>query len=194
MYQEQHGCCSVLLGRIRNAAGLSHLSPKEQFAWQHHFYCVMDRVIEQHQVYKLYGGPQGFMVSSGVAEPDVRHAATLLRCALHLHTAARELRLPCGAPVDLCLSLASGEAYSGLLGTASLTYQIVGRCVQEAQQLLDSQPFVPLLIAGSMHQELGKEVTEGLVRLGAVALRGWPPGEEVGVYSLPRFGGMVLAR
>lgn len=104
------------------------------------------------------------MVSSGVAEPDVRLAATLLRCALHLHTAAREvrprrsgcsgrqvcllttacahtaslhcvptacpaelplqLRLPCGAPVDLCLSLASGEAYSGLLGTASLTYQV----------------------------------------------------------------------
>lgn len=36
------------------------------------------------QVYKLYGGSHGFMLSTGVAEADPTHATTLLRCALHL--------------------------------------------------------------------------------------------------------------
>lgn len=66
-------------------------------------------------------------------------------------------------------------------------------CAKTAPTSLRYARSAPVQIAGSMHQELGKEVTEGLVRLGAIALRGWPPGEEVGVYSLPRFGGMVLA-
>ena len=44
------------------------------------------------QVYKLYGGPHGFMVSTGVAEPDADHAATLLRFSLHLLQATASVR------------------------------------------------------------------------------------------------------
>lgn len=36
------------------------------------------------QVYKLYGGPDGFMLSTGVAEPDEHHAANLLRAGLQI--------------------------------------------------------------------------------------------------------------
>ena len=44
------------------------------------------------QVYKLYGGPHGFMISTGVAEPDADHAATLLRFSLHVLQAAQNVR------------------------------------------------------------------------------------------------------
>ena len=44
------------------------------------------------QVYKLYGGPHGFMISTGVAEPDADHAATLLRFSLHVLQAAQSVR------------------------------------------------------------------------------------------------------
>lgn len=36
------------------------------------------------QVYKVHGGPLGFMLSTNVAEADAQHAATLLRCAREL--------------------------------------------------------------------------------------------------------------
>ncbi|KAL4436869.1 hypothetical protein ABPG75_004008 [Micractinium tetrahymenae] len=199
LFDEHHSSASVLMGRVCNDGQLRLLPPKDQFEWLHRFYSVVDRIIGQHKVYKLYGGAQGFMLSAGVAEPDKQHAASLLRCALHLHTAAREIKLPGGTPIDLCLALASGEAHSGLLGSASLTYQIVGRCVQEAQELLDSQAAIPLLIADSMHRELSPEVTQGLVRLGGVGLDGvgldlCSQGEQAGVYSLPRYGHMALVR
>lgn len=44
------------------------------------------------QVYKLYGGPHGFMVSTGVAESDEQHASTLLRFALHVLQAVQAVR------------------------------------------------------------------------------------------------------
>lgn len=37
-----------------------------------------------HQVYKLFGSPFGFMLSTNVAEPDPQHATTLLACAREL--------------------------------------------------------------------------------------------------------------
>ena len=71
------------------------------------------------QVYKLYGGAHGFLISTAVAEPDEAHAATLLRFALHLHQtmqnvsapAARLLAEPAGQPA----ALFRGQATCGVL-------------------------------------------------------------------------------
>lgn len=80
-----------LLNRIRNEGHLLRLPPHDQFRWLHRFYLVLDRIAEQHRVYKLYGGPHGFMISTGVAEPDADHATTLLRFSLHLLQAAQSV-------------------------------------------------------------------------------------------------------
>ena len=77
--------------RIRNEDSLLCLPPHDQFRWLHRFYLVLDRIAEQHRVYKLYGGPHGFMISTGVAEADADHAATLLRFSLHLLQAAQSV-------------------------------------------------------------------------------------------------------
>lgn len=45
-------------------------------------------------MYKLYGGPHGFMISTGVAEADEDHASTLLRFALHALQALQQVRAP----------------------------------------------------------------------------------------------------
>jgi hypothetical protein len=129
--------------RIRNEDALLCLPPHEQFRWLHRFYLVLDRIAEQHRVYKLYGGPHGFMVSTGVAEPDPEHAATLLRFALHLTQAVQSIRLAGSTPLDLVLVLASGPASSGLLGTTSLTYQ--ARLSQLGTCAAWFQPVIPAL-------------------------------------------------
>lgn len=194
LYKEEHEGCSLLHGRFRNSHLLSRLPHQQQFAWLHHFYLLMDRLAGQHKVYKLHGSPHGFLVSAAVAAPDPQHPATLLRFALHLHQAAQKVALPGGQPLDLLMALASGPASSGLLGRLSLTYQVVGRCQEEARELAETQREVPLAIAGSTEELLSPEVRQGLVRLGSVQLRCCPPGEPTAVYSLPRYGGLQLTR
>ncbi|KAL4448432.1 hypothetical protein ABPG75_005651 [Micractinium tetrahymenae] len=194
LYQDEHGSVSVLHGRFRNGHLLLRLSHQQQFAWLHRFYLLMDRVAAQHKVYKLHGSPHGFLVSAAVAEPDPQHAASLLRFALHLHQTAQKIALPGGQPVDVCMALASGPASSGLLGRASLTYQIVGRCQDEAQELAETQQKAPLVISGSLAERLSPEAQQGLVRLGSLRLRSCPPGEEMAVFGLPRYGDLPLMR
>ena len=49
------------------------------------------------QVYKVQGGPLGFMLSTNVAEADAQHAATLLRCARELlHVVGQASGVACG--------------------------------------------------------------------------------------------------
>ncbi|KAI7846098.1 hypothetical protein COHA_000359 [Chlorella ohadii] len=148
MYEDEHESCSILLARIRNDHLLLAYDSHDQFRWLHRFYLVLDRIAEQHRVYKLYGGPHGFVISTGVAETDEDHASTLLRFSLHVLQALQQIRLPGPAPVDLCMVLASGRAASGLLGTTSLTYQIVGRPVAVAQELIDGQRDLPFIVRG----------------------------------------------
>lgn len=195
LYEDEHSSCSVMVGRIRNDQELHRMSPADQFKWLHRFYLVIDRIAEQHRVYKLYGGAHGFLFSTAVAEPDENHAATLLRFALVVHQAAQSIRFPSKAPVDLCLCLASGEASSGLLGSTSLTYQIVGRCMYEAQELQDTQREVPFLVAGSMLKELTSSVVSGLQLLGKLPVRrSSRPSEDIEVYTLPRYSSLRLTR
>jgi hypothetical protein len=104
--------------RVRNQHHLfSGLSSAAVFKWFHKFYLVVDRVVEQHKVYKvnahvylgcpaaapsphlrlqsanrgvdfgflqLFGGAQGFMISTNVAEADADHATTMYRFLRHL--------------------------------------------------------------------------------------------------------------
>ena len=46
------------------------------------------------QVYKLYGGPRGFMICANVSEPDAHHAATLFHLAKDLHTTMQLVSWP----------------------------------------------------------------------------------------------------
>lgn len=48
--------------------------------------------------------------------------------------------------MDLVLVLASGRASSGLLGSTSLTYQIVGRSVAVARELMETQAELPFMV------------------------------------------------
>ena len=59
-----------------------HRKVKLPFCWPHLNHLNLSPSC--FQVYKLYGGSHGFMLSTGVAEADPNHATTLLRCALHL--------------------------------------------------------------------------------------------------------------
>ncbi|KAL4452450.1 hypothetical protein ABPG75_008112 [Micractinium tetrahymenae] len=171
MYFEEHESASVLLATIRNGHVLLQLPTAQQFCWWHAFFSQVDAVIGQHKVYKLYGGPHGFMLSAGVAEPDSQHAASLLCCALHLRQALQGARLPGGGPAAVAMVLSSGPCSSGLLGAASLTYQIVAQWVHATRELLEGQPHLPLMVTGSMHRELPSSIASGLHLLGSVALQ-----------------------
>lgn len=46
----------------------------------------------------------------------------------------------------MAVALGSGEMASGLLGTTSLTYQIVGRTVAVMQELVALQPQMKLMV------------------------------------------------
>ena len=76
------------------------------------------------QVFKLYGGAQGFLLATNVSEPDPNHAATLLRCAQQLmaqaeHVSLNKRRRSCKA--------GSAQAMRSMLAHA--------RCMQGAWQL-----------------------------------------------------------
>ncbi|KAL4858295.1 Adenylate cyclase [Chlorella vulgaris] len=193
MYEDEHASCSVLLAKIRNEGHLLRLPPHDQFRWLHRFYLVLDRIAEQHRVYKLYGGPHGFMISTGVAEPDADHATTLLRFSLHLLQAAQSIRVTGTAPLDMVMVLASGAATSGLLGTTSLTYQIVGKAVSVAREVMETQLEVPFIVLSGMCDELKPEVAAELAPLGSVPLR-CCPGEQEALFSLPRYAAMRLTQ
>ncbi|PRW57717.1 adenylyl cyclase isoform A [Chlorella sorokiniana] len=186
MYEDEHESCSVLVAKIRNDHLLLNYDSHDQFRWLHRFYLVLDRIAEQHRVYKLYGGPHGFMISTGVAETDEDHASTLLRFSLHVLQAIQQIRLPGLAPVDLCMVLASGRAASGLLGTTSLTYQIVGRPVAVARELMEGQRDLPFMVTSGMYQLLAEEVVAELAEAGQVDLA-CCPGEQETLYTLPRW-------
>ncbi|EFN55643.1 expressed protein [Chlorella variabilis] len=202
-YEDEHASCSVLLAKIRNEDSLLCLPPHDQFRWLHRFYLVLDRIAEQHRVYKLYGGPHGFMISTGVAEADADHAATLLRFSLHLLQAAQSvsaaaagaalIRLAGSVPLDLVMVMASGPATSGLLGTTSLTYQIVGRCVSVAREVMETQQKVPFIVTSGMYDSLDPSVAGELTVLGSMPLR-CCPGEQEQLYSLPRYTALPMSK
>ncbi|KAL4457367.1 hypothetical protein ABPG75_012232 [Micractinium tetrahymenae] len=191
MYEDEHASCSVLLAKIRNEDKLLSLPAHDQFRWLHRFYLVLDRIAEQHRVYKLYGGPHGFMVSTGVAESDDQHASTLLRFALHVLQAVQSIKLPGMVPLDLIMVLSSGPASSGLLGTTSLTYQIVGRAAAVARELMESQETLPFLLTAGMRAMLNPTVAAELHPVGFVLLRSFP-GQSEEVFTLARYAGLPL--
>ncbi|PSC74422.1 adenylyl cyclase Cya [Micractinium conductrix] len=192
MYQDTHGSCSVLVAKMRNEACLLSLPEEDQFRWLHRFYLVLDRIAEQHRVYKLYGGAHGFMMSTGVAEPDENHAATLLRFSLHLLQSVQSIRLPGMEPLDLVMVLNSGPTCSGLLGTTSLTYQIVGKMVTVARELHDTQCDLPFMLCSGMHAALKPSIAVELCSAGEVELL-CAPGQRERVYTLARYAGLPLS-
>lgn len=60
-----------------------------------------------------------------------------------------QVHLPGGHRVDIALVLAYGEMASGLLGTTSLTYQLVGRVGSLAHELVDRQPEMRVMVGGA---------------------------------------------
>ncbi|KAI7844589.1 hypothetical protein COHA_001829 [Chlorella ohadii] len=185
MYEDVHDAASVLVGRFRNEAALNSLPPKQLFAWLHRFYVVLDGMATQHKVFKLYGGAQGFLLATNVAEPDANHAATMFAFAQRLMQVALHIRVPGQAPLELVLGMDTGALASGLLGRASLTYQLVGRCADVARELADAEAGASLKVADGMYRSLPPEAAAALIPLGGVQLRCCPD-EAVRVYTLPQ--------
>jgi hypothetical protein len=77
-----------------------------------------------------------------------------------LRFAMPQLYLPGGHPVDLVLAVGSGEMASGLLGTTSLTYQLVGRPVAVVKELAQAQPDLQVMVSLRLvlHASPGKSV------------------------------------
>lgn len=67
------------------------------------------------QVYKLYGGPHGFMISTGVAETDEDHASTLLRFSLHVLQAMHQVGAACRADGEAAAAAAAACAAVALM-------------------------------------------------------------------------------
>ena len=57
------------------------------------------------------------------------------------------MHLPGGYPLDMVLAVASGEMASGLLGTTSLTYQLVGQPVAVVKELVQAQPELRIMVS-----------------------------------------------
>ena len=74
-------------------------------------------------------------------------ARWLLNAAAAPHRALPQLHLPGGHPVDLVLAAAAGEMASGLLGTTSLTYQLLGRPVAVVKELVEAQPELNVMVS-----------------------------------------------
>ncbi|PRW20206.1 Adenylate cyclase [Chlorella sorokiniana] len=177
LYVDRHPEASVLVAEFRNQAALLALSESQQFKFLHdRVYLALDAVAGRHKVYKVQVGPLGFVLSTNVAEADAQHAATLLRCARELLHVVGQVRLPCGQPLGLTMALSSGAITSGLLGTVSLTYQLVGRCVTVAHQLCKAD--LPLVATRSFRDTLPAAAAAELLPLGRMDLP-CCPGEPV---------------
>jgi class 3 adenylate cyclase len=193
LYVDQHASMSVMVAAIRNQAALHTLTPAEQFAFLHRLYVSVDALAGAHRLYKLYGGAQGFMLSTNVAEPDADHATTLLEAARALLQVLPEVRLPNGEALDVIMALSSGPASSGLLGSVSLTYQLVGRSVAVAQELSQTLAHLPLVVTRSMLDELPAEAAAGLVPVGH-AYVACSPDQPAEVFTLPAYRTLPLSR
>ncbi|PRW61258.1 integral membrane single C2 domain isoform A [Chlorella sorokiniana] len=167
LYVDQHASASVLVAEFRNAAALLALPESQQFQFLHHsVYILLDELVGRHKVYKLFGSSSGFMLATNVAEPDPRHATTLLSCARDLLEQLEQVRLPCGTPLRPVMALSTGPITSGLLGTVSLTYQLVGRAVSVARELSKMQDDLPFVATRSFRDALAPEAATQLVSLG----------------------------
>ncbi|PRW57941.1 NO-insensitive guanylyl cyclase III [Chlorella sorokiniana] len=184
MYEDIHDSATVLVGRFRNENALCSLAPKLHFAWLHPFYVVLDGMANQHRVFKLHGGAQGFLLATNVAEPDADHAATMFAFAQQLMRVAQLIRVPGQAPLDLALAMDSGPLASGLLGKTSLTYQVVGRAFEVARELAGGQADACLMVADGLRRALPEEAAEALIPMGGVQLR-CSPEAAVFVYTVP---------
>ncbi|KAI7844590.1 hypothetical protein COHA_001830 [Chlorella ohadii] len=191
-YLDLHESATVLVGRFRNEGAFACLTPKQLFAWLHRFYLFLDEAATRNQqVFKLYGGPQGFLLATNVAEPDANHVLKMLAFAQQMMAQAEHIRVPGGARLDLTVAMDSGPMASGLLGKTSLTYQVVGRCLAVSEELAEHQSQVPFLVGEGMYRSLPAEAAAALIPLGGVQLRCCPD-EAVRVYTLPQFNGLQL--
>ncbi|KAI7837250.1 hypothetical protein COHA_008936 [Chlorella ohadii] len=184
---------SVMVAAIRNQADLHVLPASEQFQFLHRLYVAVDALAGAHKLYKLYGSSQGFMLSTNVAEPDDNHAFTLLGAARELLQVLPQVRLPSGEALDVTLSLSSGAASSGLLGTTSLTYQLVGRSVAVARELSQTQEALPLVVTRSLVDMLPPEAAAALVPMGRASVACCPE-EPQELYTLPAYRHLPLSR
>eukprot|EP00887_Chlorella_sp_A99_P002131 scaffold21.g2131.t1 len=185
-------CRAQLQPRAPLLRTLSHSSSSSNVdsRW-HRLYLLIDSTLARHVGYKLWGGPSGFLVAFNVAEPDSGHAATALAVARQLLQDTEHVLVPGRAPLDLALAVSSGAANSGLLGTASLTYQVVGQVaavVQELQEMLRVPGQPPLVVAGATVALLDGEAQAFLARLGTVQLQS-VGGAPVELFTLPQFAG-----
>mmetsp|Transcript_20568 Transcript_20568/g.61910 ORF Transcript_20568/g.61910 Transcript_20568/m.61910 type:complete len:470 (+) Transcript_20568:301-1710(+) len=99
-------------------------------------YQVVDEIVARHVVSKLEGGTSGFTLAANTLGGDDRHLEHLLACARELVFAVRDrVRLPCGTPAELSLGLATGDAWSGMLGTSPPHFQLFGAAVEAARSL-----------------------------------------------------------
>jgi hypothetical protein len=128
-----------------------------------------------------------------VAEPDPRHATTLLSCARDLLEQLEQVRLPCGTPLRPVMALSTGPITSGLLGTVSLTYQLVGRAVSVARELSKMQDDLPFVATRSFRDALAPEAATQLVSLGQVPLVACG-GSQEDVFTLPAYSSVPLGQ
>jgi adenylate cyclase len=133
---DRHDEASVLFADMAGfTAAAGQTSAADLVGFLNDIFTAFDHLVERHGLEKIKTTGDSYMVVSGVplARPD--HAAALLRLAIDMLAAARQMHGPNGRTVSIRIGMASGPVVAGVVGSKKFFYDVWGDTVNVASRM-----------------------------------------------------------
>ena len=127
---------SVLFLDLAGSTALaSHLSPETLVTFLNMIFTRLDDLVERFGLEKIKTTGDGYMVVSGVPNPNPAHAEVIADFALAVAQEFANLTDPDGQPVPFRIGIEAGPVVAGVVGTRKFFYDVWGDTVNVAARM-----------------------------------------------------------
>ncbi|GLI62612.1 hypothetical protein VaNZ11_005275 [Volvox africanus] len=180
-----HEEVTVLFADIASFTSMcGQVPPHHVMAFLNDLFITLDRLVEQHHVYKVETIGDCYMVCGGLVEEDAEgfrsvtetvdplHAHKVFAFAADMLTAARGVAMPgTGQPVQLRVGIHSGPVMSGIVGRKMPRFCLFGDTVNVASRMESTGVPGAVHISASTRALLGNSA-DGFLPTGGLSVKG----------------------
>lgn len=125
----------LFLDLAGSTALASHLSPEAFVTFLNMIFTRLDNLVERFGLEKIKTTGDGYMVVSGVPNPNPAHAEVIADFALAAEQEFVNLSDPDGQPVPFRIGIEAGPVVAGIVGTRKFFYDVWGDTVNVAARM-----------------------------------------------------------